>query len=127
MTLLGLGTADSVQDYYMPNGEVNKDKLRSHLQDFRNKFQNDPQLCNDVERLVHPGDDARGMGGAFKQNTTTVNSTPNNFKQSNNFVQSTFNPAPQTLVNSAPKQVNQQESIPLQNAPTDDDYNPYMK
>ena len=56
MTLLGLGTADSVQDYYMPNGEVNQEKLRNHLQNFKNKFSNDYQLCSDVERLVHPDD-----------------------------------------------------------------------
>ena len=50
----------------MPNGEVNQDKKNQHLQNFRNKFSNDPQLCNDVEKLVHADDSQRGMGNAFK-------------------------------------------------------------
>lgn len=52
--------------------------------------------------MVHPDDAQRGMGGGFTTTTTNVNATPNNFNQSTNFVQSTFNPAPQTTVHSTP-------------------------
>lgn len=56
MTLLGLGDNDSVQDYYLPNGKVDENKLRQHLSNFKSKFANDTSLGNDVERLVNPDD-----------------------------------------------------------------------
>ena len=31
MTLLSLGNNDSVQDYYLPNGDVDAAKLKAHL------------------------------------------------------------------------------------------------
>jgi hypothetical protein len=62
MSLLNLGTADSVQDYYLPDGTVNKAKLEEHLNHFRSKYGSDPNLVNSVQNMVLPDDASRNFG-----------------------------------------------------------------
>lgn len=44
MTLLQLGTQDSVQDCYRPNGTFDWDRLNTHQRDFDQKYGNDGRL-----------------------------------------------------------------------------------
>lgn len=52
MTLLSLGTQDSVQDCYNPDGSFNKKKLQEHLNDFNNKYGHDQDLVRSVNGMV---------------------------------------------------------------------------
>lgn len=117
MSLLELGSGDSVQDYYLPNGQVDPTKLNQHVVNFRQKFSNDRNLTNDVEKLMSSDE-------AFKNTTTqskvVVNSTPDSLNQ-NTTVTTTFSQPQNNFVQSTP------QTIPLLNTPEHDDYNPYMK
>ena len=62
MSLLELGTQDSVQDCYNSNGTMNQEKLREHLNDFGQKYSRHPNLVNDVKRMVEPEEVDRADG-----------------------------------------------------------------
>lgn len=61
MTLLSLGNQDSVQDYYLPTGSVNNEKLGQHLGNFKRKYGSDHGFVSAVEGMVHPEDDHRNI------------------------------------------------------------------
>ena len=52
MSLLSLGNVQSVNDCYEKKGEFNKEKLAKHLENFKQKYQNNPNLCHIVTDLV---------------------------------------------------------------------------
>ncbi len=53
MSILHLGTQDSLQDCYLPNGEMNKDKLNEHIKDFDQKYSySNPAMTNMVHTLL---------------------------------------------------------------------------
>lgn len=62
MSLLALGTQDSVQDCYLPDGSMNTQKLNEHLQDFDNKFSHDRDLVNSVRGLTSEDESRRQLG-----------------------------------------------------------------
>lgn len=57
LTILHLGTQDSVQDVYKPGGEFDQNKLDEHLNNFNGKYQNEnPYLCTIVKTLLAPNE-----------------------------------------------------------------------
>ena len=53
LTLLHLGTSDSVQDVYKPQGVFDQKRLDEHLANFNAKYQGEsPYLCNIVRTLL---------------------------------------------------------------------------
>lgn len=59
MTLLQLGVQDPVQNYYLDNGTVDKVKLQDHLNNFKSKYPNNPQLYESIVALTNPDDSLR--------------------------------------------------------------------
>ncbi len=60
MSILSLGTQDSVQDCYLPNGEMNKEKLNQHLNDFDNKYQStDPSMVGMLHSMLQEDEGLR--------------------------------------------------------------------
>jgi len=60
LTVLHLGTSDSVQDIYKPNGEFNQQRLDQHIGDFNNKYNaENPYLCNIVQTLLNAKEEDR--------------------------------------------------------------------
>lgn len=109
MVLLNLGTNDSVQDVYLPNGEINKKKLEEHMQVFAQRHGSNPQLVNKVQQSLSQDDLTRDFANKnLSSNLINVNSTPpiqnnnygnddlnydNQFSNQQNFVQGGFNGA----------------------------------
>jgi serine/threonine protein kinase len=69
LTILELGSSESVQDIYKPNGEFNQSQLDKHLATFNGKYQNEnPYLCTIVKTLVAIREDDRPDSQQFVNN-----------------------------------------------------------
>ena len=64
MSVLQLGTMDSVEDVYQSNGKINKVKLKEHKDDFQNRYsQTNPGLVNGVFSLLDENEENRPTTG----------------------------------------------------------------
>ena len=86
MSMLQLGTMDSVEDVYQKDGKINKTKLNEHLNDFDGKYQGThPALVSTVHSLLAENEADRPSsgqllgqikGGNFNNQQRMVQSTP---------------------------------------------------
>lgn len=93
MTLLNLGVQDSVRNYYDTNGTVNAKNLQTHVDNFKSKYPNHPQLVQEVSSMTNPDETLRTI----------------DFSKNNNFVQN----APLSVSNNLTQSVNQNLSQPI--------------
>lgn len=57
LSILYLGTGNSIQDIYLPNGELEKRKLQEHVMDFDLKYNDEnPILCSILKELLQTGE-----------------------------------------------------------------------
>lgn len=69
LSILTLGTSDSVQDIYKPNGEFDQNRLNEHISAFNNKYQaENPYLCTIVKKLLAPTEADRPDSQQFISN-----------------------------------------------------------
>ncbi len=69
LSILFLGTSDSVQDIYKPNGEFDQNRLNEHINNFNAKYQGEnPYLCTIVKTLLAPNEADRPDSQQFVSN-----------------------------------------------------------
>ena len=96
MSMLQMGTMDSVEDVYQKDGKINKIKLKEHMDDFDNRYRNtNPALVSTVHSLLSENEENRPTSGQLLGQISGGN----------------FSVPQQRVVNSTPQQLPTQQEV----------------